>query len=169
MSRKTTMQRLTARVELVDAGMATPCILYQGYRTPGGHGLVRHAGKSNRRAHRVAWESQHGAIPPRHIILHRCPHKHCLEVAHMELGTPEDHVALRQEQNRQARGEAQGSAKLTRDQVLEIVARIRAGEKLAKIALRYGVHRTAIGFIKRGLTWSHVTGIEPREARKAYA
>jgi len=58
------------------------------------------------------------------------------------------------------RGEAAPSAKLTRNQVLEIVRRCRAGERYGSVAQDFPVDRDQISSIMCGASWAHVTGIE---------
>lgn len=65
-----------------------------------------------------------------------------------------------------SRGERQHLAKLTADQVREIVTVLRADRSrgtAARLARRYGVTPQTIGDIKRGHSWSHITGIQAGE------
>ena len=59
-----------------------------------------------------------------------------------------------------AKGEAVSSAKLTRDQVLEIVRRCEAGERYGSVARDFPVKRGQVANIMQGKHWAHVTGIE---------
>jgi hypothetical protein len=63
------------------------------------------------------------------------------------------------------RGEASASAKLTRDQVLEIVRRCRAGERYSTVARDFPVEKRQVARIMRGGAWAHVTGIESGPGR----
>jgi hypothetical protein len=54
------------------------------------------------------------------------------------------------------RGEQVNTAKLRSDQVIEIRAALRRGEKQNAIARRYGVGTFAIWAIAGGRTWKHV-------------
>lgn len=54
------------------------------------------------------------------------------------------------------RGERNGQAKLTDNDVRDIKRRLVDGETTVSIAIRYGVSHTAIGHIKHGRSWSHV-------------
>ena len=60
----------------------------------------------------------------------------------------------------QPRGEEVHAAKLTADDVLEIVRRYRAGETQTSIARDFPVQQNQISYIVRGDAWAHVTGIE---------
>ncbi len=59
-----------------------------------------------------------------------------------------------------ARGESAPSAKLTRDQVSEIVRRCEAGERYESVASDFPVKRDQVSSIMRGESWAHITGIE---------
>lgn len=50
------------------------------------------------------------------------------------------------------------SRKLSPKQVLEIVARLKAGQSMTSIASEYGVVRYAIGRIRDGKTYREITG-----------
>lgn len=53
-----------------------------------------------------------------------------------------------------ARGERQGSAKLTANKVREFRQRYAAGESMAKIAVEFGVSVQALHLIHRGRNWA---------------
>lgn len=53
-------------------------------------------------------------------------------------------------------GEERTQAVLTEDQVREIHARRKSGEKLRDIAESYGVDRSLVGKILKGVKWPHV-------------
>jgi uncharacterized protein (DUF433 family) len=63
------------------------------------------------------------------------------------------------------RGEASASAKLTRDEVLEIVRRCEAGERYDRVARDFPVGKGQVARIMRGGAWAHVTGIESGPGR----
>ena len=70
-----------------DCGYETPCWIWQLHLARGGYG----GGNKGRRAHRVAWERQHGPIPPGMQVHHLCRQKACQRPSHMTLLSQKDH------------------------------------------------------------------------------
>lgn len=62
--------------------MATDCILWTGYTTPGGYGYT-----GRNYAHRLAWEAVHGPIPDGLVVDHTCKIRACVNVEHLRLIT----------------------------------------------------------------------------------
>lgn len=108
-------------------------------------------------AHRLAYEAANGPVPPGRVVRHRCDNPKCVRVSHLELGTYADNSRDMTERERQARGERQGSAKLTGAQVLEIRALSTAGNvRHSAIAKQFGVSQAQIGHISAGRRWKHL-------------
>lgn len=111
-------------------------------------------------AHRAAWMIAHGAIPAGLCVLHRCDTPACVRPSHLFLGTTADnnHDCMAKGRNGYKRqpGEENGRASLTEAQVVEIRARLAAGERQIDLAHEYGVCRPAISKIRNRLTWRHL-------------
>lgn len=60
----------------------------------------------------------------------------------------------RLEHGTDTRGEKNGLAKLSKEQVLHI--RGISGKSLAQLAMQYGVSKSTIADIKAGRTWAHI-------------
>lgn len=75
-------RRHTWRHEVEDRGHDTPCWIWQGTLVSTGYGWWR-----RRYAHRVAYEREHGAIPPGMQIDHLCSVKPCVRPDHLEAVT----------------------------------------------------------------------------------
>ena len=68
------------------------------------------------------------------------------------------HVSEHMRGNSKAKGSKHGQAKLDETKVAEIKRLLATGQyETGKIAEMYGVSRGAIGGIKRGLNWKHIT------------
>lgn len=128
----------------------------------GKHGNTRGTFNINgrtRMAHRVAWELANDAsIPPGMAVCHTCDRPLCVRPDHLFLGTQRDNIRDMINKGRRATP----PTKLYDNAIVEIVAAAAGGEIHVSIARRYGVDRTTVSQILRGLTWQHVTGI-PRD------
>lgn len=105
-------------------------------------------------AHRVNWERHRGPIPAGLWVLHRCDTPACVNPDHLFLGTHDDNQQDKFAKHRQARGSAVNTAKLTPEQVREILV---SSEGLTALANRYGVRKQAIWCIRKRLTWTSIT------------
>jgi hypothetical protein len=108
------------------------------------------------KTHRAAWELRVGPIPPGLFVLHACDNPPCVRVGpgHLFLGTALDNTRdmERKGRARHPRGEQQGSAKLTWEQVDEI--RSLRGKAMAKdVGPRFGVAKETISTIWNGRSW----------------
>ena len=71
----------------------TGCLLWTGVKDRRGYGQIKIGGHNgrNRRVHRVAWELDNGPVPDDleldHVWDRGCRHKHCANLAHLELVT----------------------------------------------------------------------------------
>lgn len=77
--------------------LQNPCQTFGGAKFNSGHGQIWHNGTVER-AHRVAWEAEHGTIQidqktgKPFVILHLCDNPACCNVDHMALGTPTENM-----------------------------------------------------------------------------
>ena len=108
-------------------------------------------------AHRYSWELRYGSIPGGLHVCHHCDNPGCVNPAHLFLGTDADNMKDCVEKGRSNRGQRNGQAKLTNDQVLSIRKEYAKGyiaqEKLAR---KYNVKRQAISKIVRREAWTHI-------------
>lgn len=104
-------------------------------------------------AHRISWEIHRGPIPEGMSVCHHCDVPTCVNPEHLFIGTHADNMSDMKRKGRQARGEHQGLARLTRKQVLAIREDPRSQTAIAK---DYGVHQPHISKIKRREIWSHI-------------
>jgi hypothetical protein len=107
-------------------------------------------------AHRVAWEFTNGPVPAGLYVLHTCDNPACCNPAHHFLGTNLDNMRDKCSKRRQALGEKQGSAQLTAEQVTRIRDDRKRGRTYQELAIEYGVSKSNIASIAKGLTWKHI-------------
>ena len=105
------------------------------------------------KAYRLSHELYIGPIPEGMHVLHKCDVRHCVNPSHLFLGTNQDNIADRQAKNRQAKGENQGQAKLTEEQVIAIRADTRPIRTIGK---DYGISHPTVLMIQSRRTWKHV-------------
>jgi hypothetical protein len=67
------------------------CWLWTGRLQPSGYALIT-VKQKGRSVHRLAWEVANGPIPDGLFVLHRCDVRHCLNPAHLFLGTHGDNM-----------------------------------------------------------------------------
>jgi hypothetical protein len=151
--------------ERLQPGDPGDCWEWPGSRSPAGYGYVTIERKGHR-AHRLAYRLAKGAIPAGLFVCHRCDNPPCCNPAHLFLGTHTDNVRDCRDKGRlkpppwknrkhTARGERQGSARLT-EQAVRDIKRLLPHEGDTAIARRYGVSRRSIRFIRTGETWAWV-------------
>ena len=117
-----------------------------------GHFMMRDP-KRMERAHRVSYFLFNGKIPAGRLVLHRCDVKHCVNPAHLFVGTQKDNVEDCIRKKRKPIGDAHPNAKLTAAAVKAIRKDTRV-ERL--IALDYGVTESTINDVRNRRYWKHV-------------
>lgn len=139
------------------AGGPDACWLWIAHRFASGYGSFSVNGK-NVLAHRHAWMLTHGPIGPGLDCCHHCDTRTCCRPSHLFVGPRAANNHDRDAKGRTviARGERQGSAKLTDDAVRTIRRRLAAGDGCIAIAADYGVTPGAIHHIRAGNAWKHV-------------
>lgn len=146
----------------------TSCIEWGKARNRTGYGVARYKGKMWY-AHRMEWEKANGPIPEGMCVLHRCDNPICVRADHLFLGTHADNHRDMREKGRDRspiqRGELNVKAKLAEPDVI-MIRRLRAeGWTQKRLADRFGVSKTAIQFIERGINWPHLPQDTPTSGR----
>lgn len=136
------------------------CWLWTGRLSTNGYGRLQRHGK-RLQAHRAAYEAARGPIPPGLLVCHRCDMRSCVNPDHLWLGTCADNLRDMSAKGRGGKspvyGEANGNSRLTAGDVLKIYADRRPQRV---IAAEFGIDRSNVGQIKRGLIWSQLTGAD---------
>lgn len=148
----------------VAQGGPDDCWLWQGKvnKRRMGYGVLKWRTKE-KRAHRVAYELTHGAIPDGMMVLHKCDTPPCCNPSHLFLGTAADNCRDACAKGRAKfdhlphghnKGERNGMARLTRAQVDRIKAFVpkKRGD-LAALAREMGVSQGTIARARSGETW----------------
>ena len=142
---------------------AAGCWEYQGFCTPKGYGTIRTTiGDGLKtmygyRLHRISYYYHNHTDPASLVVRHDCDNPCCINPAHLRLGTVLDNNRDCMERERSAKGEKNGSSKLTNKCVINIKRRLREGkETLTEIAKDFGVHQPCISKIHSGKSWSHI-------------
>lgn len=144
------MAEFDAQVELVPF---STCHYWTGNLTDMGYGQFETGGVS--RAHRVAYARANGGIPLLESgkpasILHSCDNRLCVNPGHLRAGTQAENMHDAATRKRMPQGERHHLAKLTRDDIEQIVARSQAGEGASALAREYGVSPSRISTLRHG-------------------
>jgi hypothetical protein len=144
-------RRFWAKVERKEAGQ---CWLWMASTWNSGYGQFRVALPCGRQktygAHRFAWEVSHGSVPSGLHVLHRCDEPRCCNAAHLFLGTHVDNMRDAASKRRLSVPRP-SRQKLTDAQCEDMVALRRGGMTLQAIGDRYGVTKTQVSLVVRGL------------------
>lgn len=107
--------------------------------------------------HPIACEAAHGPRPAGHEAAHSCHNPPCCNPRHLRWATHQENAEDMTRAGRQARGERQGSAKLTEAETVAIRKEYAAGGTTqGALARRYGVGQVTISEVILGKTWRHL-------------
>lgn len=150
-------KRFMRHVQVTQAGA---CWLWQGYRTPDGHGQFRFLGRTEY-AHRALLRMLGQDLTGK-VVRHRCDNPACVNPQHLTTGTHTDNVRDRVRAGRSAAGERNGRAKLTWVDVDRIRRAYALGQAtLAQLARRFGVDERQVARIVRGEVWCNERRASP--------
>lgn len=132
----------------------TPCVEWQGARSPAGYGQRKIKGKVHY-VHRLAYTEAHGEIPKGLVIRHICDNPCCYNIEHLTVGTQKDNMQDASKRGRvnktiKARGESQGLAKPTNELVSYIKESPLGSTTLGR---ELGVNKSTIQRVRSGKTW----------------
>lgn len=159
---RTTRNNVHRRFWSKVAGMPTEgCWEWIGTRSPLGYGafwlpagIVLNHGRMHA-AHRVAYYLTTGEWPGDLDVCHSCDNPPCVRPGHLWVGTVADNARDRSLKGRTSRkgaprGEANPGCKVTDAQVVEIIARARAGERHADLAQEFGISIALVSSYRNG-------------------
>ena len=149
--------------------MDTPCWQWIGAKGPKGYGCFDcHLGQ---RAHRVSLKLSGVVVPDDVLVLHLCDNRGCVRPSHLRLGSHADNMRDREARGRtargailagrcpperQARGSATRSSKVSEVDVIAIRTDHRDGASLPVISKRFGLSVSQCHRIVHRLSWAHV-------------
>jgi hypothetical protein len=128
-----------------------------------GYGQIK-INRKQFRAHRVMYEAVKGSIPKGLVVMHSCDNPSCVNPDHLQIGTNKDNSQDMIKKGRKhlifggenQRGEKNGRALITEDDVREIRKRHANGERQVDIAIDYGLTQIGVSKITTRRTWKHV-------------
>jgi hypothetical protein len=148
--------------EKVVKGKSDECWLWKASLNMAGYGQLYRDGRPIV-ASRISWELANGPIPAGVFVLHRCDTPACVNPKHLFLGTQVENIADMWRKGRarpwpgpRLKGEACAVSKLTDAKVQDMRRRFKNGERLQRLADRYGVDRMTIKSAVTRKTWRHV-------------
>lgn len=139
-----------------------PCWLWTAGRRKGGYGSFRLGpDRGNRSLPATRWALEQALGRPVAeglLACHHCDNPPCVNPSHLFEGSNAQNQADMQNKGRarKAVGERAGPSKLTAEQVLEIRARVRAGESHAAVARAFGVNQSSVTLIHQRKNWKHL-------------
>ena len=136
-------QRFWSKIQKSDG-----CWEWQGQRNHKGYGEVSVRSKWVK-AHRFAWASVHGPIPPGMQVCHHCDNRACVRPAHLFVGTNSDN-------QRDAVKKGRGPGAKLSPQDVRAIRGLLDQVSVSKIAAQFGTSETAIYRIKLGQAYSYV-------------
>jgi hypothetical protein len=148
----------------VDRSGPNGCWLWTGAKVQHGYGrflLLRP--KRSTPAHRVSYELYKGEIPSGLHVCHACDNPSCVNPEHLWLGTPGDNARDRDKKDRVQHGERHYAAKLTFNDVAEIIRKSGLVSQ-TELAAEFGVDPSNISRILSGKRWKRLDALCGREA-----
>lgn len=136
---------------------AIQCLTWPYMRDPHGYGRIAYKGKQASVC-RLVCERRNGPPPtPAHEAAHECGNGHlgCCNPRHLKWKTHAENMEDRVKHGTLARGEISGGAKLTSEQVRDII-RLKGILHTQKIADKFAVSTSTIFNIQAGRSWRHI-------------
>lgn len=129
------------------------CWEWQGTQSKG-YGRLHVPGGNTRNATHIAYWLETGSLPPNGTFLcHRCDNPACVRFDHLYVGTQTANMLDRNRKGRQAKGSANGSARLTEEAVMDIRSSSLTSPQLAA---KYGRPLPTILSARHRQSWRHL-------------
>ena len=132
------------------------CWEWQKGRDREAYGSIKRDRKTYR-THRKSYEVFIGEIPKGIQVNHKCDNKICCNPNHLFIGTHKDNMKDRNNKNRTAKGEDNGRAKLTENEVINIRKLWKSTRYTQKeLSARFNVSAMNVCTIVNNKTWKHI-------------
>lgn len=153
--------------DTIDRRGPDKCWPWMGRLNPGGYGIFS-KWRKGKFAHRYVYELTFGRVSQGMCVCHRCDNRRCCNPKHLFEGTRTENQLDCVRKDRHAKGERQGTSKLTRDAIISIrskyakVARPSgrtkrgSGKGIVALAKEFGVSKSLIHYIVTKAAWKHV-------------
>ena len=89
---------------------------------------------------------------------HRCNNRACVNPQHIRWATPFENNLDKHEHGTMLRGSKHPHAKLSENDVLDMLGRLDRGERVKDVRERYSISWQCLDEIRKGLTWGWLTG-----------
>jgi hypothetical protein len=132
------------------------CMEWQGAINKDGYAACNAYGLFKSQAlHREVHRLSTGQLPQ--VVMHKCDNTHCINPSHLLAGTPEANLLDKLSKNRQAKGVANGRAKLTPENVKKIQELWSNKRHTYKeISAAFGISKATVWRVISGINWGHV-------------
>ena len=140
------------------------CWLFTGTMGGSGYGKFWTGVDGYQKAHRYSYEMHYGPIPPSDdrygtmCVCHHCDNPLCVRPDHLFLGTHQDNMDDAKRKRRTTHGERSGVAKISAEGAERAREMYAQGVRQKDIAAAFGVDKSTISVLVRGLTWQHDGG-----------
>jgi hypothetical protein len=134
------------------------CWIWAASTDKDGYGWFQLNGKACQ-AHRISYTIHNGEIPEGMCVLHRCDNPSCVNPKHLFLGTLKDNAQDRVQKGRSRddTGELNPCAKLTENQVIEIINTPKTYGSGRKLASKFNTSPQNISDIRNHKRWKYLT------------
>lgn len=134
----------------------TGCWEWKRWVQPNGYGVLWIEDKVWG-VHRLMHIIHNGALSSEEIVCHTCDNPSCVNPDHLWSGTHKDNMQDAMQKGRAIKGERVPSAKLTKEEVLEIREKYSSSDISQRdLADQYSLTKSTIGDIVREEIWTHL-------------
>ena len=139
--------------------LKTPCHNCTSHQvSPNGYPMKKVNREKQLLARYVYEQYHHCTIEKGLVLRHKCDNKLCINIEHLEIGTPKDNIHDAIKRNRNTKGSKVNTALLIEQQVKEIKEKLkdRTYGYAKKLAQEYNVSSKVIQLIANNKTWKHI-------------